>query len=100
MSNDIDAIVRECFRELARASELGAVTPGAEAALYEYVRYWMALGAPRERVLARCESLIKRATERVRPETATESDAERLRRELLDRSVHHYAGLSTLRQVE
>ncbi|NUQ20504.1 MAG: hypothetical protein HOQ09_06035 [Gemmatimonadaceae bacterium] len=100
MSNDIDRIVRECFRELARASELGAVTPGAEAVLYEYVRYWMALGAPRDRVLARCEGLIKRATERVRPEDVSASDGEKLCRELVERCVHHYAGLSTLRQVD
>lgn len=100
MLGDIDAIVTGCFRELPPAFETGIIGARAEAELYNYVRYWMALDSPRERIMVRCETLIRRIESRARLGPEQAERAARVRAQLLALCQHHYAGLSTLRRVK
>ena len=96
MTNNIESIVAALFRTLAGAFERGTVTADAETDLYEYVRYWVSLGAARDKLLGRCEDLITRVRRRCHLSADRATAADRVSRELLERCAHHYAGLSAL----
>lgn len=96
VTNDIEPIVAALFRSLPGAFEERTVTGTAEADLYAYVRYWVALGAARHKVLDRCEDLVRRVRRRCTLTGAQSADADRVSAALLERCAHHYAGLSAL----
>lgn len=97
MSLNLEQIVADCFTVLPSAFETGTVTRDIEIALYAYVRYWVDLGSPRERVMLRCELLIQKMHERAHIPAEREADVPRVARALTDLSAHHFAGLSALR---
>lgn len=97
MALNLEDIVEKCFRSLPAAFETGDVTADAEQALYAYVRYWVDLGSPRERVLLRCERLLHSMHERAEIPPEREADVPRIARRLSDLCAHHFAGLSALR---
>ena len=96
MTKDIEPIVAALFRTLPVAFERGTVTPDAERGLYAYVRYWVALGAARDKVIDRCEHLIARVRRRCELNDHQAATADTVAAALLERCAHHYAGLSAL----
>lgn len=96
MTKDIESIVAALFRTLPATFERGNVTAEAESGLYQYVQYWVALGAARDKVIGRCQHLIARARRRCKLKAEQEADADRVTAALLERCAHHYAGLAAL----
>lgn len=96
MTKDIEPIVAALFRTLPGAFEQGTVTADAENGLHAYVRYWVALGAARHKVIERCEHLIARVRRRCALTPQQDAAADRVAAALLERCAHHYAGLSAL----
>lgn len=97
MSLNLEEIIEKCFRALPAAFETGKVTPEADQAVYAYVRYWVDLGSPRDRVMLRCERLLHSMHERAAIPPEREPDVPRIARTLSDLCSHHFAGLSALR---
>lgn len=96
MTKEIEPIVAALFRTLPVAFEQGTVTADAEVGLYGYVRYWVALGAARQKVIDRCEHVIARVRRRCTLNAQQEATADKVAAALLERCAHHYAGLSAL----
>lgn len=97
MGLNLEEIIEKCFHALPAVFETGDVTPDAEQALYAYVRYWVELGSPRERVLLRCERLLHSMHERAQIPAARAADVPRIAGALSGLCSHHFAGLSALR---
>lgn len=97
MGLNLEDLVANCFRVLPQAFETGEITPKVDEALYAYVRYWVELGSPRERVMLRVESLLHAMHERAKIPPAREFDVPRIAGALVSLCAHHFAGLSALR---
>src|SRR5687767_12704028 len=96
VTKEIEPIVAALFRTLPVAFEEGTVTADAEAGLHGYVRYWVTLGAARQKVIDRCEHVIARVRRRCVLDDQQDAAADRVAAALLERCAHHYAGLSAL----
>lgn len=97
MALNLEEVIANCFRAVPPVFTTGEISPKADEALYAYVRYWVELDSPRERVMLRCERLIHNMYERAAIPRGREADVPRIAAALTGLCAHHYAGLSALR---
>lgn len=72
MAADIETLILAVYSGVGAAFRARAITPDAESALNDYVRYWADLGSGPDHMTTRCDHIVRHTLSRLKltPEEA------------------------------